>query len=34
MKLAEKALTWALTLGMVIGLIIWGPAEHSVQAAE
>jgi hypothetical protein len=31
---AEKTLALALAVGMVIGLIIWGPAEHSVQAAE
>jgi hypothetical protein len=34
MKPAEKGLAWVLPVGMVIGLIIWGPAEHSVQAAE
>jgi glucose uptake protein GlcU len=34
MKPAEKTLALALAVGMVIGLIIWGPAEHSVQAAE
>jgi hypothetical protein len=33
MKPAEKVLAWALFVGMVIGLI-WGPAAHSVQAAE
>ena len=33
MKPAEKVLAWALVVGMVIGLI-WGPAEHSAQAAE
>ena len=31
---AEKTLALALAVGMVIGLIIWGPVEHSVQAAE
>src|SRR5207247_9297198 len=31
---AEKTLALALAVGMVIGLIIWGAAEHSVQGAE
>jgi hypothetical protein len=29
MKPAEKVLAWALVVGMVIGLTIWGPAEHA-----
>ena len=34
MKPAEKVLAWTLVVGMVIGLTIWGPAGHTVQAAE
>ena len=34
MKPAEKALARALAVGMLIGLIVWSPAEHTVQAAE
>ena len=33
MKLAEKVFACALVVGMVTGLI-WGPADHTVQAAE
>jgi len=34
MKPAEKVLAWAFVVGMVIGFVVWGPADHSVQAAE
>lgn len=34
MKPAEKVLAWVLAVGIIIGLLMGGPAGYSVQAAE